>query len=121
MNRHALTDRTNGTPSRSEPDAAIRRQRALADYFREQAEGAEEEGGGRTTSAEWVGKKHQLAVDRYLAGDLYGALRLVDAILALEPDTGFKAQLRQVRRRCAASSRRRNYPAPMGPRRHGGA
>ena len=41
MNRRALTNRTNGTPSRSEPDAAIRRQRALADYFREQAEGAE--------------------------------------------------------------------------------
>lgn len=41
MNRNALSDRTNRTPNRSEPDAALRRQRALADYFREQAEAAE--------------------------------------------------------------------------------
>ncbi|MEN8148854.1 MAG: hypothetical protein ABFS86_03470 [Planctomycetota bacterium] len=41
MNRNVLSERSNRTPNRAEPDAPLRRQRALADYFREQAEGAE--------------------------------------------------------------------------------
>jgi hypothetical protein len=49
--------------------------------------------------AGWVEEKYGLALDRYLSGDTYGALRLIDAILALEPGTAARPRLLRLRRR----------------------
>jgi len=49
---------------------------------------------------EWVSGKYALARDRYVAGDLFGALKLLNGILALEPQTEQLTEIRQLRGRC---------------------
>lgn len=51
---------------------------------------------------EWVAGKYALARDRYVAGDLFGALKLLNGILALEPQTEQLTEIRQLRSRCEA-------------------
>lgn len=53
----------------------------------------------RAVAAPWVREKYSLALDRYLSGDTWGALRLIDAILALEPGTDQRSHLLRLRRR----------------------
>lgn len=53
----------------------------------------------RGVEAGWVEAKATLATDRFLAGDTWGALRIVDAVLALEPDTDQRDRLLRLRRR----------------------
>lgn len=53
----------------------------------------------RAVAAAWVQDKYALALDRHLAGDCWGALRLIDAILALEPGTDQRPRLLRLRRR----------------------
>ncbi len=53
----------------------------------------------RERRAAWVLEPYRLALDRFTAGDHYGALRLIDAILAIEPDTHLQPELRRLRRR----------------------
>jgi len=57
---------------------------------------------GRVTHAAWVADEYRLALDRYMAGDLYGALRLVDALLVVAPDSHLAPRLRRLRRRATA-------------------
>lgn len=54
---------------------------------------------GRAVKAPWVEEKYALALDRYLSGDTWGALRLVDAVLALEPGAEQRPKLLRLRRR----------------------
>lgn len=49
---------------------------------------------------EWVAGKYALARDRYTAGDLFGALKLLNGILALEPQTEQISEIRQLRTLC---------------------
>lgn len=94
-----------GTKARPFVRAAIEEERLLLDIlegvYRRLRPGArkKKKPKGRSVRARWVEAKYHLALDRYVAGDLYGALRLIDAILALEPDTHFAARLRRLRRR----------------------
>lgn len=53
----------------------------------------------RAVASAWIEEKYGLALDRYLAGDTWGALRLIDAILALEPGTAQRPRLMRLRRR----------------------
>jgi hypothetical protein len=53
----------------------------------------------RAVASAFIDEKYGLALDRYLAGDTWGALRLVDAILALEPGTSQRPRLTRLRRR----------------------
>ncbi len=53
----------------------------------------------RAVAAAWVQEKYALALDRHLSGDCWGALRLIDAILALEPGTDQRPRLLRLRRR----------------------
>jgi hypothetical protein len=48
----------------------------------------------------WIQAKFRLALDRYAATDLFGALRITDALLHLEPDAVLGPQLRALQRRC---------------------
>ncbi|MCA8920818.1 MAG: hypothetical protein KDD82_03350 [Planctomycetes bacterium] len=50
------------------------------------------------TEAEWVGAKLSEALQRYGRGDLYGALRIADAVLTLEPAATEAERLRRLRR-----------------------
>lgn len=50
-------------------------------------------------AAPWVEGKYRLARDRFLAGDHYGALRLIDAIFVVEPNTALTPKLRRLQRR----------------------
>ena len=47
----------------------------------------------------WVEAKYRLALDHYTHGDVYGALRTIDAVLALEPRTVQTPRLQRLRRR----------------------
>jgi hypothetical protein len=51
---------------------------------------------------EWVAGKYALARDRYVAGDLFGALKLLNGILAIEPQTEQVSEIRQLKARCDA-------------------
>lgn len=55
---------------------------------------------GRAVESAWADRKHALALDRYHAGDTYGAMRVIDAILALEPDAACRPKLLRLLRRC---------------------
>lgn len=54
----------------------------------------------RAVESAWADRKHALALDRYHAGDTYGAMRIIDAILALEPDAACRPKLLRLLRRC---------------------
>ncbi|MCO5172217.1 MAG: hypothetical protein M9894_38460 [Planctomycetes bacterium] len=71
----------------------------LDDVLRRLDEGAPPSPRGRAVQTAWVEEKYALALDRYLAGDTWGALRLVDAILALEPGAEQRPKLLRLRRR----------------------
>lgn len=62
--------------------------------------GQQEPERARTVAAPWVEQKYRLALERYAAADLFGALRLAEAILDLEPDSLLAPQLKALRRRC---------------------
>ncbi|MEZ6189553.1 MAG: hypothetical protein R3F62_31705 [Planctomycetota bacterium] len=51
------------------------------------------------TDAAWVAPKLSQALQRFGRGDLYGALQIADAVLALEPDAVEAERLRRLRRR----------------------
>jgi hypothetical protein len=55
---------------------------------------------GRVETPPWVQEKYRLALDRYLAGDIYASIQTVDAILALEPDTVLRQKLLRLRKAC---------------------
>lgn len=50
------------------------------------------------TDAPWVAPKLSQALQRFGRGDLYGALRIADAVLALEPEAVEAERLRRLRR-----------------------
>jgi hypothetical protein len=54
----------------------------------------------RAVESAWADRKHTLALDRYHNGDTYGAMRIIDAILALEPDASCRPKLLRLLRRC---------------------
>jgi len=54
----------------------------------------------RTVDAPWVEEKYRLALERYAAADLFGALRVAEAVLDLEPDCVLAPKLTALRRRC---------------------
>lgn len=55
-----------------------------------------------TPDPAWVAPKYALARDLYVAGDLFGCLKIVNAILDLEPQTAQIAELRRLRVNCEA-------------------
>lgn len=95
-----------GEPSRKVVRAALEEELVLADVLDEvtrRLDGAPSPKGDPqakgTVEAPWVEPKYRLALDRYLAGDIYGALRAIDAILVLEPRTDQAERLQRLRRR----------------------
>ncbi|HBP16996.1 MAG TPA: hypothetical protein DEA08_04255 [Planctomycetes bacterium] len=54
----------------------------------------------RSVDAPWVEEKYRLALERYAAADLFGALRVAEAVLDLEPDCVLAPKLSALRRRC---------------------
>lgn len=50
----------------------------------------------------WLEEQHRLALDRYGRGDSWGALRLIDALLVVAPDSPVAARLQSLRRRATA-------------------
>lgn len=63
---------------------------------------------GRAVETTWVAEKYGLALDRYLAGDAWGALRLIDAILAIEPGAAERPKLLRLARRARDKVLREN-------------
>lgn len=55
---------------------------------------------GRAVESAFADRKYALALDRYHAGDTYGAMRIIDAILALEPEAACRPKLLRLLRRC---------------------
>jgi hypothetical protein len=62
----------------------------------------------RDVATTWVAEKYGLALDRYLAGDAWGALRLIDAILAIEPGAVERPKLLRLARRARDKVLREN-------------
>ena len=50
----------------------------------------------------WLEEQHRLAVERFGRGDVWGALRLIDALLVVAPDSPVATRLQALRRRAAA-------------------
>lgn len=72
----------------------------VARQLSEEVESKGERTEGRVSLTDWVQTKYKLALDRYLAGDTFGAIRVVDAIVALEPGTELRGKLRRLRHAC---------------------
>ncbi len=89
-------------------EQALAEERLVVDVLEEVArqlrdEGAkpgEEPAPGRIPLTDWVQTKYKLALDRYLAGDTFGSIRVIDAIVALEPGTELRLKLRRLRHAC---------------------
>lgn len=53
-----------------------------------------------TPEPAWIAAKYALARDRYTAGDVFGALKILVAIVSLEPQTKQLVEIRRLRTRC---------------------
>jgi hypothetical protein len=51
----------------------------------------------RAVSAPWIEAKYRLALDRFLAGDDFGAQMIIEAILTLEPNATARPKLERLR------------------------
>lgn len=54
---------------------------------------------GPAPDVAWLEEQHGLAVDRFAHGDVWGALRLIDALLVIAPDAPVAPRLHALRRR----------------------
>lgn len=61
---------------------------------------------GRARQLPWIDEVYGLALDRFHAGDHYGALRLIDAALVLAPDAARAPELHRLRRQASEEALR---------------